>query len=75
MRKASFYQTRSSYFEDEIVQKADEVTEFYGKMKKFECLVKQGSVTKPIVRYFKNEEYAYAWLSLEGYTVLWIREC
>lgn len=44
-------------------------------MKKFECLVKRGRVTKHIVRYFKNEEYAYAWLSLEGYTVLWIREC
>lgn len=43
-------------------------------MKKYECLVKRGTVTEKIVRYFTNYEFAFAWLELEGYRVFCIKE-
>lgn len=43
-------------------------------MKKYECLVKRGTVTEKIIRYFTNSEYAYVWLELEGYRVICIKE-
>lgn len=43
-------------------------------MKKYECLVKRGTATEKIIRYFTNSEYAYVWLELEGYRVFCIKE-
>lgn len=45
----------------------------------FECLVTQnllrcGKITKRIIRWFESEEYAFAWLELEGYKVISIKE-
>jgi hypothetical protein len=36
--------------------------------------VKRGTITEKIIRYFTNSKYAYAWLELEGYQVLCIKE-
>ena len=45
----------------------------------FECLVTQnllrhGRITKKIIRWFESEEYAFAWLELEGYKVHFIKQ-
>lgn len=39
-------------------------------MIKFECLVTRDRITKKIIRFFTSQEYAFAWLELEGYKVL-----
>lgn len=41
---------------------------------KFECIVKQRGITIKIIRYFENIEYAFAWLELEGYKVISVKE-
>ena len=43
-------------------------------MRKFECLVKRDRITEKIIRWFKSEEYAFAWLELEGYLVFYVKE-
>lgn len=45
----------------------------------FECLVSRryisgGKVTKKVIRWFSDEAHAFAWLSLEGYKVLSVRQ-
>lgn len=40
----------------------------------FECLVKRDRITEKIIRWFKDEEHALAWLELEGYRVFSIRK-
>ena len=44
------------------------------KMKKYECLVKRDGITEKIIRWFKSDESAFAWLELEGYRVFYIKE-
>ncbi len=43
-------------------------------MKKFECLAKRDGTTKKFIRYFSDSEHAFAWLELEGYRVICIKE-
>lgn len=43
-------------------------------MKKYECLVKRDGITEKIIRYFTNQERAFAWLELEGYHVFSLKE-
>lgn len=47
---------------------------FLDTMRKFECLVKRDRTTEKIIRWFKSEEYAFAWLELEGYLVFYVKE-
>lgn len=43
-------------------------------MKKYECLVRRYGITEKIIRYFSDSEHAWAWLELEGYKVIRIKE-
>ena len=43
-------------------------------MNKYECLVKQSHIIKKIIRYFSSFESAFAWLKLEGYEVISVKE-
>lgn len=43
-------------------------------MKKYECLVVSNRITEKIIRWFTDSEHAYAWLELEGYKVIQIKE-
>lgn len=40
----------------------------------YKCLVQRSGIVKEITRWFENAEYAFAWLELEGYKVIRIRE-
>lgn len=43
-------------------------------MIKFECFVRRDRITKKIIRFFISQKYAFAWLELEGYKVLSIKQ-
>jgi len=41
---------------------------------KFECIVKDRKVYRKFIRYFSSVEAAFAWLELEGYKVISLKE-
>ena len=41
---------------------------------KFECIVVDRGVYKKFIRYYDSVELAFAWLELEGYKVISLRE-
>lgn len=43
-------------------------------MIRFECLVTRNRITEKIIRFFTSQECAFAWLELEGYKVLSIKQ-
>lgn len=43
-------------------------------MIKYECLVSRNRITEKFIRFFTSQEYAFAWLELEGYKVLSIKQ-
>lgn len=40
----------------------------------YECIVKRDGVISKIIRAFTSIQYAFAWLELEGYKIISIKE-
>lgn len=43
-------------------------------MPKFECIVKRNGILEKVIRCFTDSEHAFAWLELEGYKVVYLKE-